>query len=174
MTLGKNFPLSASVSSSVNGPSNAHFMGLPWELMCNVSSTHRHHHGHRFYRNVTVKCTRERGQAKGAAQGRPLSLTLGPQQPPEQSSHPTMKPWVPPPSLASHPTTSLLNLQSYRDSHLRVPWALAQALPDPGVPFPPSLPPCSPGFMPPLPGSLQRFLLHRKGVGLPTVSSPVP
>lgn len=45
-------------------------MGLPWELMCNVSSTCRHHRGHRFYRNVMVKCTQERGQVKGAAQGR--------------------------------------------------------------------------------------------------------
>lgn len=46
----------------------------------------------------------------------PLFLTLSPQQPTEQSSNPNMKPWVPPSPLTSHPTTSLLNLQSYMDS----------------------------------------------------------
>ena len=48
-----------------------------------------------------------------------------------------------PPSLNSYPTTPLHNLQSCRDTHLHVPWAFAHALPESGVPFPPSPPPAA-------------------------------
>ena len=60
-----------------------------------------------------VKCTQERGQVKGAAQGRATVPDLRPQQPTEQSSNPNMKPWVPPPlsnfiphNIPSQPTVT--------------------------------------------------------------------